>query len=115
VHGGWRRVDETAGALTALGEVITAAAPEVVIWLLDQPISNSGRLAALIREHAARAGWPWEVQLHYSPDRVLTATAGAAVASGDSAVLDRCGDWVDLPGEVVRGLASPWVLDLGGD
>jgi hypothetical protein len=111
VHGGWRRVEETEAALAALGAVIAAATPASVTWLLDKPISNSGRLAGIIRERAAQSGWTWQVELHHSPDRVL-AGAAAVAATGDSAVLDRCGAWIDLPGEVIRGLAAPWVIDL---
>jgi hypothetical protein len=114
VHGGWRRVDETERALTLLGEAIATAAPADVLWLLDRPISNSGRLAALIRERAAAAGWSWRVELHDNPDRLLAA-ATTVSATGDSAILDRCGPWIDLPAEVIRTLASPWMLDLGGD
>ncbi len=107
VHGGWRRVQETEAALAALGEVITAAAPASVLWLLDRPVSNSGRLAALLRERG------WQVEVVLAPDRELACRSGVA-ATGDSAVLDRCATWVDLPGEVIRGLAAPWVIDLDG-
>lgn len=115
VHGGYRRVAETDTAVDRLAAVIGAAEPATVTWLLDRPISNSGRLAALLRQRAAAAGKAWQVDLVDSPDHELARRGDAVAATSDSAVLDRCAAWVDLPGEAIRGLAGAWVIELAGD
>lgn len=111
VHGTWRRGAQTAAALGHVGEALPAGAR--LRWLLDRPVSNSGRLAGLIAELAASRGWAWEVEVTEQVDRALLA-AGGCVATSDAGVLDRCGPWVSLAGEVIaRRLPDAWLVDLG--
>ncbi len=113
VHGTWRRVEETARAVEALGRVLEEAAVASATWYLDRPVSNSGRLRALLEARAAVHRWPWQVALHDDPDGVLAVARDAVVASADAFVLDRCRDWVDLPAAVVaRDIPRAWMLNL---
>lgn len=111
VHGTWRRVDETARAIEALADALAAAGPSAVRWLLDAPVSNSGRLAALLREAAEARGVTWDVEAVADPDGLLVAASGAdpraVVATADAAILDRCGAWLDLPAEALPGAPPP--------
>ena len=76
-------------------------------WLLDAPVSNSGRLAEMIRA----LGWAAEVVP--DPDPLLI-RPGDAVATADAGVLDRCGPWVNLARLLVEaGVPGASVLDLG--
>jgi hypothetical protein len=112
MSGHYRRVKQTLPALELLGAFLDLHGPRRVLWLFDRPISNSGRLKKVIEQRAAAAGWPWEVELSANPDRELAASA-SIVASADSAVLDRCGRWVNLARLVVEGLVpGAWVVDL---
>jgi hypothetical protein len=114
LHSRWHRVDETRGALVAVGERLARARPAAVRWLLDRPVGNSGRLAAVIRSTAAERDWPWDVALVPGADGPLRAAAGVVVATADSAILDACGPWLDLASLVVAGSApDAWILDLG--
>jgi hypothetical protein len=80
---------------------------------LDRPVSNSGRLRALLDSLSTEEGWPWEVLLVDNPDRALLAQ-GWIVASSDGPVLDACGPWVALAETVVRRCAPrAWIIDLG--
>lgn len=109
VHGAWRRVSETQAAIERVGARLAHAGPShVTIWL-DRPVSNSGRLAALLRELATERGWPWRVELAWDADRELLAY-GELVASSDARILDGAEGWVDLP----RAIAdeSAWLIDL---
>lgn len=116
VHGSYRRVAETYDAVRYIAELMTSAGVRRAHWLLDRPVSNSGRLAAILRD-AAPDGIDWQVELVYSPDKVLVeAGADARVtASGDAWILDHCGAWIDIPGAVVaKRVTDAWVVDLGG-
>jgi hypothetical protein len=116
MHGTWRRVEETGPAVVRVGELLGAASVGEVTWYLDSPVSNSGRLKGAIEEIGRERGWGWRVELVMDPDKVL-AVAGrdAVVATADSGILDRCGAWVALAREVVRGVPGVWLLDLGGE
>ena len=86
VHGTYRRVEETRPALDLAARWLADWGAGQCTWLLDAPVSNSGRLAAMIR--AVGPGWSAEVVP--DPDAVL-ATPGAVAVTADAGVLDRCG------------------------
>ncbi len=83
-----------------------------VLWLLDSPVSNSGRLKTLIRELAEQNRWDWEIKLSISPDAELKRT-DVIVASSDSVILDECKSWTNLAAEIItHKLPSAAVIDL---
>src|SRR4029434_6236252 len=71
VHGSYRSVDETEAAIQLIGHSLGALKTKSVNWLPDRPVSNSGRLAKLIRDYASPNGWPWTVQTVFNPDREI--------------------------------------------
>jgi hypothetical protein len=95
IHRRYRKVNETIPVLRMVGEVAAAWGVSCCRWWLDKPVSNSGRLKALILDTAADAGWNMEVELTFSPDRVLSHT-DQVIATSDGIVLDRCQRWVNL-------------------
>jgi hypothetical protein len=115
MHGSYRRVEETRPALERIGRTLAASQAARCVWFLDRPVSNSGRLAAVIREAGGEHGWDWAaelVELVNDADRAVVA-GSAIVASSDSVVLDRCGRWVNLARRVVEDAVSPaWIVDL---
>ncbi len=100
MHGSFRRVSETRPALELLGRLGAAYGASAWAWYLDRPVSNSGRLKALMDDLAAEHGWPWRVELVPNPDAVLSDT-DQVVVSADSVILDRCQSWFNLAREVV--------------
>ncbi len=110
----YRHVAETKVALALIGEYLAARDCVKALWLFDKPISNSGKLAKLLREMAEQRGWPWEVELVPNPDRVLRA-AKVPVATADSGILDHCGLWLNLARQVVvERVPDAWRIDLAG-
>lgn len=108
MHGTYRRVAETAPALALTAQWLAAWGAGPCTWLLDAPVSNSGRLAALIR--AADPGWSAEVVP--DPDALLL-QPGDLVATADAGVLDRCGAWISLARHLVEaGAPEAFVVDL---
>jgi hypothetical protein len=112
VHGSYRSVAETDGAIRLIGEILFGAEPASVLWLLDRPVSNSGRLAQRIREMAAEHNWPWSVEVVMSPDKILRSSDQTVVTS-DSNVLDGVKGWINL-GEILvtQLLPGAWIVDL---
>lgn len=112
VWGTYRTIDETSAALELILSTLAEAGIVEVDWLLDKPVSNSGRLKAMIGERLARPN-SWSIELVSSPDHVLIASESPAVTS-DSWVLDSCGEWLDLAGEIItRHVPDAWIVDLG--
>ena len=101
IHGTYRKVTETIPAVQLTGEFLREAGVARTLWLLDSPVSNSGRLKTLIAELAEKNNWNWQIELLLSPDAELIKTA-AVVASSDSVVLDRCERWVNLTRAIIE-------------
>ena len=113
IHGTYRKVTETIPALRMIAEFLQEFGAGKVLWLLDSPVSNSGRLKKLIGELADQNNWNWEVELLLSPDAELKKT-DLIVASSDSVILDACKSWVNLADEIItQKLPYATVIDLG--
>jgi len=83
-----------------------------ILWLLDSPVSNSGRLKTLLGQLARDNGWPWEVRLTISPDAELS-KINEIVVSTDSVILDACQRWTNLAAEIItHRLPSTTIIDL---
>jgi len=114
MHGTYRRVLESAPAIELLGQWLSNYKVSRCLWLLDQPVSNSGRLKQLILAIAQRQGWPWQVDLVPDPDRVLS-VAPHIVASADSQILNRAERWANLARWVIEALVKDtWIVLIDG-
>lgn len=112
VHGTYRKVVETAPAVQALCQLLRDVGPAHVRWLFDRPVSNSGRVRALVEEAAAEYRLPATVELHADVDREVLRDVDV-VASSDSWVIDHAAGWVDLPAAWIEPRRSSlWVSDL---
>jgi hypothetical protein len=112
VHGSYRAVTETDRAIGLIGEAIATIGPKSVEWLLDRPISNSGRLANRIREVAQEKDWNWTVGVAFNPDAEI-AKSDRIVISSDSHLLDRIPRWLNLNRLLIdKWLAESWLIDL---
>lgn len=112
VHGTYKRVQETHTAITLIGETLATLHVPRTAWLLDKPVSNSGRLQQLLLEIARDQGWNWEVTLCSSPDAELKRMS-ATIVSTDSAILDAVEDWFHLNQQVIeQHLPDTCVMDL---
>lgn len=92
VHGSYRKVAETIPAIRLLGEVIEELGVDKAVWLLDAPVSNSGRLKKKLLEEAQAQQWQWEAQAVTKVDQRLSASKNIVITS-DSAILDRAQRW----------------------
>jgi len=101
IHGTYRKVTETIPAVQLIAEFLKNISVTYCLWLLDSPVSNSGRLKTLIGQLAQKNKWNWEIKLLLSPDSELIKT-DHIVASSDSVVLDRCRSWVNLARAIIE-------------
>jgi hypothetical protein len=95
MHGTWRKVQETMPAAELIGGLLAEMRVDYAVWLLDRPVSNSGRLKKILENTAKSHEWRWEVRLVADPDTSLRQT-DQLVATADSEILDECGRWVNL-------------------
>lgn len=114
MHGSFRKVAETRPAVELIGQATARLGVCGCRWLLDRPVSNSGRLKGLIEELAHAGGWAWQVELVADPDALLSET-DQIVTTADSAILDRAAAWFNLARATIDlYLPDAAVLDFVG-
>jgi len=112
IHGTYRKVTETIPAVELIGRFLNEIGVADAKWLLDSPVSNSGRLKTLIGKLAGNNQWNWDIQLLPSPDAELVKT-DLTVVTSDSAVLDRCRSWTNLARAIIeKKLPQTHLVDL---
>lgn len=110
LHGTYRKVSETVPAIELINNVLTELSVKSVYWLLDKPVSNSGRLKKIIESQAVDA--ELEVKLVNNPDTELIQT-GKIAATSDGDVLDKTKLWVNLTKFVIeRFVKNVCTIDL---
>ena len=94
LRGTYRIIPETRQAVRMLLDMLKEMDVGSAHILLDEPVSNSGRLKALIAE--AGEGYPFtlDIRIRKNVDRELYAKE--CVITSDSIILDRCGSWINL-------------------
>ncbi len=107
LRGSYHPVEETDAALDLIGRELAALRLGGARIFLDAPVSNSGRLRARILDFAHRWPFPVDAEVVPNPDAIL-ARADNAVSS-DSAILDRCGSWLNVGRFIVdRHIPQAW-------
>lgn len=109
MHGSYRKVSETEPALKLIGEHFAERGVTSVHWLLDQPVSNSGRLRNVIEDIALQHQWAWTAELVPDPDVVLRETS-ELIVTADSGILDECIQWWNAARNIIDD--PDWLIDL---
>ncbi len=94
LRGTYRIIPETEAAAGMLLDALRERGAERVHILLDEPVSNSGRLKTLIA--AAGEGYPFalDIRIRRDVDRELYGKEN--VVTSDSIILDHCKSWLNL-------------------
>ncbi|HEY8159151.1 MAG TPA: DUF434 domain-containing protein [Methylobacter sp.] len=112
IHGTYRLVHETGQAIELIGNVLQAFSPASALWLFDKPVSNSGRLAELVRNIARAHCWNWQAELIDNPDQVILNSDKVAITS-DSAILDGKVQWINLGAYLITNhFYESWQIDF---
>ena len=100
LRGTYRLIPETSQAIRLMCDILQEAKVAKVNILLDQPVSNSGRLKARIAEIAEPFPFDLDIQVRKDVDRELYTKEN--VITSDSIILDHCISWVNLMDECIK-------------
>ena len=101
LRGTYRLIPETAEAVQLMFDILQEASVRKVTILLDEPVSNSGRLKSLIAETAEiKHSFDLDIRIVRDVDRTLYGKEG--VITSDSIILDHCTSWFNLTSECLR-------------
>ena len=101
LRGTYRIIPETAEAIRAMFNVLQDVGIKEAKILLDQPVSNSGRLKTLIAEIVEEYFCECDIQIIRDVDRTLYGKEN--VITSDSVILDHCVSWFNLTAECLAG------------
>ncbi|MBV8326367.1 DUF434 domain-containing protein [Chryseobacterium sp.] len=101
VHGTYKRVNQTLKAIELVALFFDKNQIHQLIWIFDQPVSNSGRIKQLILDFAKENSLNWEAELQLSPDKFLAETKDIIISS-DAWILDHCQEWFNLVGSLIE-------------
>ena len=94
LRGTYRIIPETTEATGTLLDVLLESGTESVHILLDEPVSNSGRLKAHIADIGEKYPFALDIQIRKDVDRELYGKEN--VITSDSVILDNCKSWINL-------------------
>ena len=104
-------MDKTVRAMELLLVRLEALGVKEALFYLDQQVSNSGRLRALLLDKAAERSVQVRVELHPSVDGVLSRLEN--VVTTDAIILDKCGSWYNLNRGIIEdAVPEAWVFRL---
>ena len=100
LRGTYRIIPETREAVKLLFDLLEEVKIRSASILLDEPVSNSGRLKALVADSGENYPFDLNIQVQKNVDRTLYEKEN--VITSDSIILDHCVTWVNLAGECMR-------------
>lgn len=107
LRGSYHVLPETRVAAEHVRALLGDSGALAVHWWVDAPVSNSGRVRALLLGTDSS----WTAALVPDADHELRGRSH--VVSADALVLDRCTSWVDLASAIVEAhVPNAWVVDL---
>ena len=117
LRGTYRLIPETSEAVHLMLDVLRDSGVIKVNVLLDEPVSNSGRLKALIADIMEAGAYPFhlDIKILRGVDRALYRKD--FVITSDSIILDHCASWVNLTAECMgrKGKQGLRVWDYGAE
>ena len=100
LRGTYRLIPETEEAIRMLFDLLREAGVSRVNILLDQPVSNSGRLKTRMAEIGEEYPFTLDILILREVDRELYGKEN--VITSDSIILDHCVSWVNLTPECLK-------------
>ena len=104
LRGTYRIIPETKGAVQLLLKTLQEMDVKAAHIHLDEPVSNSGRLKALIAEIGEAYPLGLDIQIQRDVDRALWEQEN--VITTDSVILDHCVSWVNITAKCMTRLGK---------
>ena len=101
LRGTYRLIPETSQAIQLMFNALRDAGVSRINILLDEPVSNSGRLKARIADIAEDFSFDLDIRILREVDRELYGKEN--VITSDSIILDHCLSWINLAAECLAG------------
>lgn len=98
IHGTYRIINSTYKALEWIKEISIEKKVSKLVFYVDEPISNSGRLKGIIYDVISESV-DCEVNIVRNPDRCLYDKEN--VVSSDAIILDNCVSWINFGKDIV--------------
>ena len=100
LRGTYRLIDHTTTAIQYIGETLEKNKVSKVIFYLDAPVSNSGRLKQRILDVFSDFSFVVQVEIINQVDTVLEKLD--YVVTSDAIILDKCMSWVNLNAKIME-------------
>ena len=100
LRGTYRLIPETPEVIRRMFLVLQKAGIQRAVILLDEPVSNSGRLKSLIADIGEEFSFVLDIQILKEVDKTLYDKEN--VITSDSIILDHCKSWVNLTAECMK-------------
>ena len=104
LRGTYRIIPETEDAIRMMFEILQKADIRKAIILLDEPVSNSGRLKSLMAEVGEDYSFDLDIRIIRDVDRTLYDKEN--VITTDSIILDHCISWINVASECMKEIGK---------
>ncbi len=99
LRGTYKLIDKTNTAIRLIGEELANLKVSKVMFYLDSPVSNTGRLSQRIYE--LLQGFPFEVEVELVPNADVILESKSNVITSDAIILNKCYSWINLVYSIV--------------
>jgi len=101
LSGSFKKTQTTEKALQFIISFLKKWNPRLTLFLLDAPISMSGKLAQEVRNLLKKANLPGDAMAVNVPEKILVGFPGV-VATSDTAIIDQSNKVLDLAGYILK-------------
>jgi hypothetical protein len=101
LSGSFKKSEITETAIRLILSVLKKWKPRKTVFLLDAPISMSGKLAEEIRDRLKQANLPGDAKAVKVPEKILVGFPGV-IATSDTAIINQSKKALDLAGYILR-------------
>ena len=99
LRGTYRLIDKTDKAICLIGKKLASMGIAGVVFYLDAPVSNTGRLKSRILELLKDCGYGVSVELVRNADILLKGMPN--VVTTDAIILDNCISWINMAEKII--------------
>lgn len=100
LRGTYRLIDKTDKAIVLIGQMLEKQQVGKVVFYLDAPVSNSGRLKQRIMELLSGYSFEVQVEVIHNVDGMLEKLDN--VITSDAIIMDKCISWMNLNKRIIE-------------